>query len=90
MIMHKMLHNICMKILLDKYMYKHSLTVRQVSILTSIPRSTVEDIASGRSIPRMDVMEQLAAGLGVRITDLFEEEQMFDKTIEIMKRLSYH
>ena len=55
-------------------MYKHGLTTRQVSILTGIPRSTVADIATGRSYPRMDTMEQLAAGLDVRITDLFESE----------------
>lgn len=62
-----------MKILLDKIMYSKSLTVRQTSILTGIPRSTISDIMNG-NIPRMDTMEQLAAGLKVRISDLYESD----------------
>lgn len=61
-----------MKILLSEIIYKKNLTIRQVSVLTSLPRSTISDILSGRTIPRMDTMEQLAAGLKVRITDLFD------------------
>lgn len=61
-----------MKILLDKIMYKQNLTTRQVSIMTGIPKSTVADIKSGRVSPRMDTMEQLAAGLKVNINDLYE------------------
>lgn len=53
-------------------MYKRNLTIRQVSIMTGVPRSTIADIASEKASPRMDTMEQLAAGLKVRITDLFE------------------
>lgn len=61
-----------MKILLDEIMYKRNLTIRQVSIMTGIPKSTIADIASGRTIPRMDVMERLAIGLKMRISDLYE------------------
>lgn len=60
-----------MKILLDKIMYDRNLTVRQVSILTGIPKSTIHDITNGK-MPRMDTMELLAAGLKVRISDLYE------------------
>lgn len=63
-----------MKILLDKIMYEKNLSIRQVSILTGIPKSTIADIMSGRTIPRMDTMEQLAAGLKVRIADLYESD----------------
>ena len=49
-----------------------NLTRRQVEILTGIPKSTISDIASGKTIPRMEMMEKLAAGLKVRITDLYE------------------
>ena len=62
-----------MKILLDELMNKKNLTIRQVSILTGVPKSTVSDIVS-RGIPRLDTMEQLAKGLKVRITDLFESD----------------
>lgn len=63
-----------MKILLDKIMYEKNLSIRQVSILTGIPKSTIADIMSGRTIPRMDTMEQLAASLKVRIADLYESD----------------
>ena len=61
-----------MKILLEQIMIKKNLTIRQVAIMTGLPKSTIADIMSGRTIPRMDVMEQLAAGLKVRITELYE------------------
>lgn len=53
-------------------MYRKELTVRQLSILTGMPKSTISDIISGKTSPRMDAMEKLAAGLKVHITDLFE------------------
>lgn len=39
--------------------------------MTGIPRSTISDIMNG-NIPRLDTLEQLAKGLGVKMTDLFE------------------
>ena len=61
-----------MKILLDKIMHEKNLTTRQAEILTGIPRATISDIMIGKTMPRMDIMEQLAAGLKVSINDLFE------------------
>lgn len=61
-----------MKILLGEIMCKKNLTIRQVSVITGLPKSTISDIVSGRTSPRMETMEQLAVGLKVRITDLFE------------------
>ena len=63
-----------MKILLDKIMYEKNLSIRQVSILTGIPKSTIADIMSGKVSPRMDTMEQLAAGLKIKIADLYESD----------------
>lgn len=63
-----------MDILLKQIMQERRLTVRQVAIMTDLPKSTVADIMSGRISPRMDIMEQLAAGLKVRITELFESD----------------
>ena len=62
-----------MKILLDKIMQSKNLSIRQVSILTGVPRSTIGDIMNGR-IPRIDTLEALAKGLKVRISDLYESE----------------
>ncbi|MGN8963861.1 helix-turn-helix domain-containing protein [Bariatricus sp. HCP28S3_D3] len=60
-----------MKILLSEIMYNRNLSVRQVSLMTGIPKSTINDIMNGRA-PRLDTLEQLASGLKVRITDLFD------------------
>ena len=40
--------------------------------MTGIPKSTIADIVSGKTIPRMDTMERLAIGLKMRISDLYE------------------
>ena len=61
-----------MKILLDKIMYKKNLSVRQVSILTGIPKSTISHIANGAVSPTADALELLAKGLKVRISDLID------------------
>lgn len=60
-----------MEILLADIMYTKKLTVRQVSILTGLPKSTISDIMIGRTIPRIDTLECIAKGLNIRITDLF-------------------
>lgn len=62
-----------MKILLQEYMFKNNLSVRQVAISTKLPKSTISDICNG-TMPRMDTMEDLAKGLKTRITDLFESD----------------
>lgn len=53
-------------------MTNKKLSIRQVSLLTGIPKSTVDDIVAGRKSPRMDTMEKLAKGLKVRISDLYD------------------
>lgn len=63
---------VVMKILLQEYMNNKNLTVRQVSVLTEIPKSTISDICNSKIMPRMDTMEDLAKGLKVKITDLFD------------------
>ena len=62
-----------MKILLDKIMYDKNLSVRQVSYLTGVPRSTISDICNG-TMPRIDTLEDIAKGLNLHISDLFESE----------------
>ena len=61
-----------MKILLEKIMQDRNMSIRQVAILTGIPRSTLSDIISGRTSPRLNTLEQLAKGLKIRISDLYE------------------
>lgn len=61
-----------MRMLLDQIMNKKNITIRQASLLTGVPRSTISDIINGRTMPRLDTLEQLAAGLKVKINDLFD------------------
>lgn len=63
-----------MKILLDKIMYDKNLSIRQLSIMTGIPKSTISDIASGRTMPRIDTLEIIAKGLKIHISDLYESD----------------
>lgn len=60
-----------MEILLAKIMYDRNLSVRQVEQMTGVPKSTINDIMNGKS-PRLNTLEQLAMGLGIRISDLFD------------------
>lgn len=61
-----------MKILLGEIMYSKNLSVRQVSIITGIPPSTLNDIMNGKSSPRLDTLEKIAKGLKIHISDLYE------------------
>jgi transcriptional regulator with XRE-family HTH domain len=61
-----------MKILLDEYMNKNNLTERQVSRLTGLSRSTIHEIRTGATMPRIDTLEILARGLQLKIGDLVE------------------
>lgn len=63
-----------MRILLDEIMNQKKLSNRQVEVMTGISKSTVDNIAKYKRIPRMDTMEKLAAGLKVRISDLYESD----------------
>lgn len=61
-----------MKILLGEIMYKKNLSVRQVSRMTGVPPSTINDIMNERSYPRLDTLEKIAKGLKIHISDLYE------------------
>lgn len=63
-----------MKMLLDKIMYNKNLSIRQLSIMTGIPKSTISDIVSGKTMPRIDTLEAIAKGLKIRISDLYESD----------------
>lgn len=55
-------------------MYKKNLTTRQVSIMTGIPKSTINKIVNEKISPRIDTMEKIAKGLKLHISDLYESE----------------
>ncbi len=55
-------------------MYKKDVSVRQLEIMSGVPRSTINDIMNGRTSPRLDTLEKLARALHCRITELFESD----------------
>ena len=61
-----------MKILLAEIMYERNLTIRQVSNMTGISKSTIHNIVTGTYSPNMDTLELIAAGLKVPFEDLYE------------------
>ena len=61
-----------MKILLAKIMYEKNISVRQLSLMTGIPKSTINNIANETYSPTMENMEKLAKALKIRIADLYE------------------
>ncbi|MBO5159590.1 MAG: helix-turn-helix transcriptional regulator [Lachnospiraceae bacterium] len=63
-----------MKILLGDIMYERNLTARQVEIMTGVSKSTVSRIANNQIIPRLDTLEELAKGLNIKISDLYESD----------------
>lgn len=62
---------VCMKILIAEVIYKKNLSLRQVSILTGVPKSTLGKLCNG-SVPRLDTLEQIAKGLQVHMQDLYD------------------
>ena len=61
-----------MKILLDKIMISKNLTIRQVSFLTGIPKSSVQRIMNNEISPSADTLELIAKALKVHISDLLD------------------
>lgn len=63
-----------MKILLDKIMLSKNLTIRQVSNMTGISKSSIQRIMNHEVSPSADTLELLAKGLKIRISDLYESD----------------
>lgn len=63
-----------MKILLKDILLKRNLTYRQAEIMTNVNKSALQAIANERRDPRLSTLEQIAAGLKVKISDLYDSE----------------
>lgn len=61
-----------MKILLDKIMISKNLTIRQVSNMTGISKSSIQRIMNNEISPSADTLERLAKGLKIHISDLLD------------------
>jgi len=67
-------YNAIMKVLLNEIIYNKNLSVRQVSIMTGLSKSTINRIMNNQVSPTLETCEQLAKGLNIKITDLFESD----------------
>ena len=54
-----------MKILLAKIMFEHELSVRQVSVLTGVPPSTIEKTMREDSNPTIRTLYKISKGLKI-------------------------
>ena len=55
-------------------MYDKNISVRQLSIMTGIPKSTINNIMNEIYSPTMNNMELLAKALKAHISDLYESK----------------
>lgn len=60
-----------MDILTWKVREERNLTLRNLSELTGISKSTLNNIENGKTSPTLKQLELIAIALNVRITDLF-------------------
>lgn len=67
-------YNIIMKILLWEQRKRKKLTLIELSKLTGLGKSTLNDLENEKYSPSMLQMEQIAKGMGLKITDLFDSE----------------
>ena len=63
-----------MKILLWKKRKQKNLTLIELSKLTDLGKSTLNDLENEKYSPTMQQMEQIAKGMNLKITDLFDSE----------------
>ena len=66
------LDNNVMKILLTQIMYEKNVSVRQLSNMTGIPKSTINNIMIEKYSPTLDNLERIAKALKVGMVDLFD------------------
>lgn len=65
-------NNNSMKILLTQIMYEKNVSVRQLSNMTGIPKSTINNIMIEKHSPTLDNLERIAKALKVGMVDLFD------------------
>lgn len=60
------------KILLKEILQKRHISYRQAEYLTGISKSALQSISEGNKSPSLDTLEQIAEGLHIKITDIFD------------------
>ena len=65
-------NNNSMKILLTQIMYEKNVSVRQLSNMTGIPKSTINNIMIEKYSPTLDNLERIAKALKDGMVDLID------------------
>lgn len=60
------------KVLLKEVMQRKGISYSRLAILTGVKRSTLHDIATEKTSPRLKDLEVIAEKLEVKISDLYE------------------
>ena len=63
-----------MKLLLKNIMIEKGLSLRKMENLTGVSKSALSRICRGEESPTLEEVENIAKGLHMRITDLFDSE----------------
>ena len=53
---------------------QHGLTLKQMSELTGISKTTLNEIENDHRSPTLDTLVQVAKALDIKVTDLFESD----------------
>lgn len=64
------------QIKLIELLQKKNMTYRQAEIATKVGKTTLQAIANGDRDPKLSTLEQIAAGLHVKITDFIKSDYM--------------
>lgn len=63
-----------MKVLLNEILIKKGISLRQVELLTGISKSALSRICRGEVSPTLEIIEQIAKGLHIKMSDLYDSE----------------
>ena len=56
----------------------------ELSKLSGVPQSTLATIMAGKTSPRVDTIEQICAGIGITLSDFFNEDEKSDFIYEVI------
>lgn len=63
-----------MKMLIGEMRTKKKVSIRELSKRTGIARSALSRYENNQRLPRMDIIEKIAAALGTHIEELYESK----------------
>ncbi len=62
------------KIIVKEVREKKNYTLRQLTMISGVSKSTISKVENGKCSPTLDALEKIAIGLNAHITELFESD----------------